>query len=92
MTLVLFQRDQCYLCDLAYERLVAAGVAEFDPIWIDGDVGLEARYGRRIPVLRREDSGRELDWPFDAEAIRGFLGDSLHSDLPRPIDNRPIDS
>lgn len=73
MRLTLFQRDHCHLCDLAYEVLVAAGVPDFDPVWIDGDAALEAIYGVRIPVLRREDSGAELDWPFTAEAVRAFL-------------------
>ncbi len=73
MRLTLFQRDDCHLCDLAYEVLVAAGVPDFDPIWIDGDAGLEADYGARIPVLRREDTGAELDWPFAAEAVELFL-------------------
>ena len=75
MRLTLFQRDHCHLCDLAYEEMIAAGVPDFDPIWIDGDAGLEALYGTRIPVLRREDSRRELDWPFDANAVRQFLAD-----------------
>jgi len=73
MRLTLFQRDDCHLCDLAYEVLAAAGVADFDPIWIDGDAGLEADYGARIPVLRREDTGAELDWPFSVEAVGLFL-------------------
>ena len=74
MRLTLIQKDDCALCDLAWECLAAAGVADFDPLWIDGDPGLQARYGDRIPVLRREDSGAELDWPFDAGALRAFLG------------------
>jgi hypothetical protein len=73
MRLTLFQRDHCHLCDEAYEVLVAAGVPDFDPIWIDGDARLEAIYGTRIPVLRREDNGAELDWPFDAVQAREFL-------------------
>lgn len=73
MRLTLFQRDECHLCDLAYEVMVAAGVPDFDPIWIDGDAGLEAIYGARIPVLRREDNGAELDWPFASEAVNAFL-------------------
>ena len=73
MRLTLIQRDECELCDQAWERLALAGVADFDPLWIDDDFGLEARYGERIPVLRREDSGAELDWPFDADAVRRFL-------------------
>ena len=73
MKLSLFQRDDCPLCDEAYEVLAAAGTGDFDPIWIDGDLGLEAIYGARVPVLRREDSGAELDWPFDAIRVGDFL-------------------
>lgn len=73
MRLTLFQRDHCHLCDQAYEVLVEAGMPDFDPVWIDGRGGEEARYGLRIPVLRREDTGAELDWPFDATAVRAFL-------------------
>jgi len=69
----LIQRDDCHLCDLAWEMLAAAGVADFESQWIDGDAALEARYGTRVPVLRRADSV-ELDWPFSAEAVRAFLG------------------
>ena len=39
---------------------------------IDGDAALAARYGPRVPVLRRDD-GAELDWPFDADAVRRFM-------------------
>ena len=74
MRLSLFQRDECPLCDQAYDVLAAAGVADFDPVWIDGDAGLEASYGARVPVLRREDSAAELGWPFDADAVRRFVG------------------
>jgi hypothetical protein len=70
MPLTLIQRDNCHLCDLAWEVLAAASVGDFDPLWIDGDMGLEARYGTRVPVLRNEDSGAELDWPFDAAAVK----------------------
>ena len=73
MKLTLIQRDQCHLCDLAWEALAAAGVADFDPLWIDDDMGLQARYGERIPVLRREDTGTELDWPFAPDTLRHFL-------------------
>ena len=73
MRLTLIQKDDCELCDLAWERLADAGVADFDPLWIDGDLGLQARYGERVPVLREEASARELDWPFDVEAVRALL-------------------
>ena len=73
MKLTLFQRDDCPLCDQAYEVLASAGVGDFDPIWIDGDAGLEGFYGDRVPVLRREDSTAELDWPFSVDAVRAFV-------------------
>ena len=30
-------------------------------------------YGLRIPVLRRVDTGAELDWPFETEQVVSFL-------------------
>ena len=73
MQLTLFQRDDCPLCDEAHECLLAAGVADFEPVWIDGDADLEAVYGSRVPVLRREHDAAELAWPFDSEQVRRFL-------------------
>jgi hypothetical protein len=71
--LTLIQRDVCPLCDEAWEVLAAAGVPDFDPLWIDDDVGLQARYGDRVPVLLDEARAIELDCPFDVEAVRGLL-------------------
>ncbi|MAC21595.1 MAG: thioredoxin family protein, partial [Marinobacter sp.] len=31
------------------------------------------RYGTRIPVLRRNDTGAELDWPFTRDQLLTFL-------------------
>jgi len=69
---ILYQRDDCHLCDLALAVLAAAGAPDFESVFIDDDGVLEARYGSRVPVLRGLD-GRELDWPFDVEAVRGVL-------------------
>ena len=74
MRLTLIQRDDCELCDQAWEQLALSAVEDFDPLWIDDDLGLQARYGERIPVLRREDTGAELDWPFTAGSVASFLG------------------
>lgn len=73
MILVLYQRDDCHLCDLAIDVLANARAPEFSSVFIDNDNMLEARYGERVPVLREEESGRELGWPFDAQAIQRFL-------------------
>ena len=71
--LTLYQRDDCHLCDLAIEVLAQARAPEFDSVFIDGDEGLEARYGVRVPVLRDAVRGIELDWPFDARGLRDWL-------------------
>ena len=68
----------CHLCDeaeaLLHPILAARGlqlaltdIASADPL-ID-------RYGVRIPVLRRDDSGAELDWPFSSNQVVQFLID-----------------
>jgi hypothetical protein len=74
--ITLFQRDDCHLCDLALAVLAEARAPDFDSVFIDGDAALEAAYGTRIPVLRRADTGRELDWPFDSAAVAALLAAS----------------
>ena len=71
--LILYQRDDCHLCDLALDVLASARAPEFDSVFVDGDDALEGRYGIRVPVLRDASSGVELDWPFDAAAVRRLL-------------------
>lgn len=73
MRLILYQRDDCRLCDEALALLAAAGVGDFTSVWIDGDEALEVRYGTRVPVLRDEDTGREIDWPLSSTNIDSFL-------------------
>ena len=73
MHLILYQRDDCHLCDLALEVLASARVPDFESVFIDEDASLESRYGLRVPVLRDEAREQELDWPFDAAALARFL-------------------
>lgn len=65
----------CHLCELAEAEvmpLVQHGLlVELIDI-VDSEALVEA-YGLRIPVLRRVDTGAELDWPFDTEQIVAFL-------------------
>ena len=72
--LTLYMRDHCRLCDEAIDVLARTRAPDFDSVWIDDDPALEARYGLRVPVLHNREDGRELDWPFDVEALRAFLG------------------
>jgi len=73
MRLILFQRDDCQLCDLALDLLAQVRAPEFESVFIDGDDALEARYGERVPVLRDEVGARELGWPFDVAELRDWL-------------------
>ena len=73
MRLTLYQRDDCHLCDLALGLLAEVRAPEFESVFIDGDQALEERYGLRVPVLRDQTRGVELEWPFDVDRLRGFL-------------------
>jgi hypothetical protein len=70
---LLFQRDDCQLCDEALEVLAAARAPAFESVFIDGDDALESRYGLRVPVFRDDVGDRELEWPFDVGSVRVFL-------------------
>jgi hypothetical protein len=74
---VLYQRDDCHLCDLALDVLAQARAPEFESVFIDGDDALEELYGARVPVLRDPASGAELDWPFAADEVRKWLSDRV---------------
>jgi hypothetical protein len=72
MRLILYQRDDCHLCDLALDVLAHARVPDFESMFIDDNVELEGRYGERVPVLRDDESDQELAWPFDVGMLRRF--------------------
>ena len=74
--LILFQRDHCHLCELAWKVLAQAQVPDFESIWIDGDKELEEKYGLRVPVLKHTRNSMELDWPFTAEQVRLLMAAS----------------
>ncbi|MDA3915163.1 glutaredoxin family protein [Oleiagrimonas sp.] len=71
--LILYQRDDCHLCDQALAVMAAARAPDFRSIWIDDEPDLEDRYGVRVPVLRHVPSGRELDWPFNAADVQRLV-------------------
>lgn len=75
MPLILYQRDDCQLCDEALAVLATAGVPDFRSVWIDGDAELEQKYGARVPVLHDDGTGQELDWPFDIVDVKRLLAE-----------------
>lgn len=71
--LFLFGTQGCHLCEEAEELLVQAGL-NFEKQDIIDDEKAQELYAVRIPVLLHKPSGLELNWPFDAQQIRLFLG------------------
>jgi hypothetical protein len=66
----------CHLCEVA-EALLMPFVEHgllVELIDIADDEQWVEQYGLRIPVLRRIDSGAELNWPFDADQVAAFIG------------------
>ncbi len=86
MPLILYQRDDCHLCDEALAVLAAARLPEFESVFVEDDTALEARYGLRVPVLHDAASGTELDWPFDVAQVRAWLGEGLSESRAAPVD------
>jgi hypothetical protein len=72
--LTLYSNPGCHLCDQASSLLLKClPETPLKIIPIEGDLALVYQYGVRIPVLKREDSGAELDWPFDRAALLSFI-------------------
>ena len=71
----LFGTLGCHLCEIAEAEvmpLVEHGLL-VELVDIADPEDLTDVYGLRIPVLRRTDTGAELDWPFDTEQVVAFL-------------------
>ncbi len=76
--LILYTTVGCHLCEQARDLLDQV-LAEQGGAWrvrscdIADAPELIDRYGLRIPVLRREQDGAELGWPFDHEQLSRWL-------------------
>lgn len=71
----LFGTLGCHLCEIAEAEimpLVEHGLL-VELVDITDPEDLTDVYGLRIPVLRRVDTGAELDWPFDTQQVVAFL-------------------
>lgn len=80
MSFALLGTEGCHLCEDAIAILVAAThgldiTVYQDDIAVSED--LVERYGVRIPVLKNETSGAELDWPFSIYDVREFIQPSV---------------
>lgn len=75
--LTLFSTSGCHLCEeagfLLAPLLQKRQDCSLKLVDIADEPSLMELYGTRIPVLRNQDSGRELNWPFDAEDVQSIL-------------------
>ena len=72
MDIRLYGTACCHLCEEAQAILHELGI-QAEHVDIADDDELLEKYGIRIPVLKRVDTGAELGWPFDAAAVSRFL-------------------
>jgi len=76
LSLTFFTTEGCHLCEQAMDLLVRTPLESPVPVDVvdiaESEI-LTAVYGTRIPVLRRADTGEELGWPFDENAVIDFL-------------------
>lgn len=76
MTLKLYTRPDCSLCDKAEALLAEGGFGKsYEPVNIESDIELLERYGNQIPVLFNPDTGEKLTWPFTASQVRDLVED-----------------
>ncbi len=74
--LILYTTLGCHLCEQAKDELwpVLEHVGwRLEEVDIADSDALIARYGTRIPVVARADSGSELGWPFGASEVAGLV-------------------
>ncbi|MBU2984195.1 glutaredoxin family protein [Saccharophagus degradans] len=72
----LFSTLGCHLCEVAQSVLVHAACIDEASIGvcdIATDDELIKLYGESIPVLQHNNSGQELKWPFDEDALQQFM-------------------
>ena len=63
--------EHCHLCEEAESILQQAGLS-YACVDIADDDNLMNAYGVSIPVLRRTDTGNELNWPFNLSEVLAF--------------------
>jgi len=75
MALIFYTRDPCELCEKAYRLITVGGLADrVEVVDIDTDPELVQRYGDQVPVVRNDETGEKLSWPFTASQVRELVG------------------
>jgi Glutaredoxin-like domain (DUF836) len=72
--LYLYSTSHCHLCETAHALILRLPNAlTLNIVEISDDEQLLARYGLKIPVLQRQDTLAELNWPFNEADIVAFI-------------------
>ncbi len=71
--LYLYSTSHCHLCELAYSLAMKIPNISVNVIDVADNELLLAEYGVRIPVLQRQDTKIELNWPFNEADIQKLL-------------------
>ena len=74
--IILYHTVGCHLCEDAEALLlpfVDADIIRLNLIDIADDDSLLELYGVRIPVIKNNETGAELGWPFDHTSLQGFF-------------------
>ncbi|MGB0514723.1 MAG: glutaredoxin family protein [Wenzhouxiangellaceae bacterium] len=75
MGLVFYTREPCELCEKAWKLITVGGLADrVSQVHIEDDLELLQRYGDQVPVIRNEETGEKLAWPFTASQVRELAG------------------
>jgi hypothetical protein len=70
----LYSTSHCHLCDLAHALLLNfSDKVTLEIVDIADDETLLDKYSLRIPVLQRQDTEAELNWPFTTTQIKKFV-------------------
>jgi glutaredoxin len=76
MSLILYSRPNCGLCDHAEALLAEGGLGSaYTKVDIESDLDLVSRYGDQIPVLFNDATGEKLAWPFTVSQARDLVDD-----------------
>ena len=71
MSLILYTRQNCGLCNKALALITVGGLADqVQTVDIDDDLGLIQRYGDQVPVVLNDETGEKLSWPFTASQVQ----------------------
>ncbi len=76
MALVLLGTEACHLCESAQQIIINLAGQIHTDVFVEDIAESESaveQYGLRIPVLKDEASGAELDWPFSEQDVLNFL-------------------